>query len=448
MMQCDILNLEWSSSGRDREVATPICHALRRKGYSVVEASIFNYKYYLLKYKPRLLYIADPVGAKINYKAIKFAYKLGIPTVTYTAEGNYRVENFEKVFWGHITNRQFLEQIRLQWSNKTRQLTFDLIDSSLKTQIKISGGVGFDRYKIYKFRTKKVWMKKYALNYTRMIGYATWGFDKFYDSKYLPKMEEIFDKHEIERFRHDRVAVNSILKDLISQNPDTLFLLKEHPGVNLSDKTELVGLSGYANVLSIKNNEAIGDCINSCDIWMAYESTTCLEAWLLNKPTLLINPSGVDFTRTNIYKGSPIFVTYNDIQKVINNFYAFGQVTEFESKQQSRQQVIEEIIQWADGKNHLRAAYLIEQVLLKSGQLNPKFGFWDRFGAFVQNFLFEQGKILPPFPGVRRFIKARKMFDPSKLEALTRRYAPYLNAFYQQNDLTEQDILELERINL
>ena len=59
-MGCDVLNLEWNSSGRDREVASLICSARREKGYSVLEASIFNYKTYLIKYKPKLLYAADP----------------------------------------------------------------------------------------------------------------------------------------------------------------------------------------------------------------------------------------------------------------------------------------------------------------------------------------------------------------------------------------------------
>ena len=54
-MSCDVLNLEWSSHGRDRESATLICEALRRRGYSVVEGSIFEYRHLLLKHRPRVL---------------------------------------------------------------------------------------------------------------------------------------------------------------------------------------------------------------------------------------------------------------------------------------------------------------------------------------------------------------------------------------------------------
>lgn len=61
-MTCDVLNLEWSSSGRDREVATLICEALRRRGHRVVEGSIFNYRYLLLKHRPRVLYWPIQLG--------------------------------------------------------------------------------------------------------------------------------------------------------------------------------------------------------------------------------------------------------------------------------------------------------------------------------------------------------------------------------------------------
>ena len=37
------------------------------------------------------------------------------------------------------------------------------------------------------------------------------------------------------------------------------------------------------------------ESISLSDLWITYESTTALEAWLLGVPTCLLNPSGTDF---------------------------------------------------------------------------------------------------------------------------------------------------------
>jgi len=105
---CDILNLEWASSGRDRETAIPICYTLRQKGYSVIEANIFNYRYYILKHRPRVLFISGGYhGAEINYQAVKFAHKIGLPVITSIGEGDYRITDIKQIFWGHNIDKKY-----------------------------------------------------------------------------------------------------------------------------------------------------------------------------------------------------------------------------------------------------------------------------------------------------------------------------------------------------
>jgi hypothetical protein len=444
-MGLDVLNLEWSSSGRDREVATLICYALRKRGYSTIEASIFNYKYYLLRHRPRLLYAADPKGASNNYQAVQFAHRLGIPVVTFTAEGNYTPEKIEKMFWGHVTGKRLLERINLQWSDRARRLALQ-VDPSLASQLKVSGAVGFDRYKIYQFYTKHDWARKYGKAFPYMIGYAGWGFDEFHrfsESELL----KLYSRDQIEWFRQERIKVNTILRQLIERNPTMLFLLKEHPGVVSLEHSELAELQHYPNALYIHREEAIADCINPCDIWMAFESTTCLEAWLLSKPTLLINPSGSSFARSDIYKGCLIASTLEQTQNALDHYYETGVLPGWAEKQARRNQVIRDTIQWADGKNHMRAAYLIEQVLktMPPGPIRPTVS--DHLGASLQNQLFERAGLLSFLPRFRYRAMARARFQQSELDELIQRYTSYLESFHQQHPLTEQDIEELESLN-
>ena len=98
-LACDVLNLEWSSAGRDRETASLICNTLRRRGHTVVEDSVFRYRAALARHRPRLLYLADPRGAAINHQAALFARSRGFPIVTVTAEGDFRPEVIHEMFW-------------------------------------------------------------------------------------------------------------------------------------------------------------------------------------------------------------------------------------------------------------------------------------------------------------------------------------------------------------
>lgn len=446
-MKCDILNLDWSSAGRDREAAIPVCYALRQKGYSIVEASIFNYRHYLLKYKPKLLFVAGgSVGATINYQAIKFAHEIGVPVVTGTAEGIYFSEYTEKFFWGHNFDKNLLEQLNFQWSVRARDLAIELVPR-VSNQLKITGASGFDRYQFYRFRSKQAWMDKYGYSYSRMIGYAGWAFDALYREAALADLGEIYSRNQFEQLRQSGLEINKILRVLIEEYQDTLFLLKEHPGVVNRAYSELANLQNYTNVLYLRNEEAVGDCINGCDIWMAFESTTCLEAWLLGKPTLMINPSGSNFVRTNICKGNPILKNAAEVKQVFEEYYTSRVISEFEAKRIARQQIVEETIQWADGKNHLRMVYYIEKLLQRDACHYLDISIKEKIEAFIQNSLYGLSPFMPNLWRFRTYKRARAIFSQDELDDLYQRYMLCLDAFYQHSTLSAEDIVELEAIN-
>ena len=72
-MGIDVLNLEWSSRGRDREQVDLILLSLKNKGYKIHEASIFDWRYEILRKKPKVILISNTNGAYINFEVSKFA---------------------------------------------------------------------------------------------------------------------------------------------------------------------------------------------------------------------------------------------------------------------------------------------------------------------------------------------------------------------------------------
>jgi hypothetical protein len=450
-MRVDVLNLEWSSSGRDREMATLINFLLRKKGYFVREASIFNWRKELLACDPRLLFITNSIGAVINFEVVRFAAQHQIPVVTLVSEGNFKPELASKMLWGWNTDHILYENLTCQWSKRTRDLSLE-VNPELKYKIKVVGGVGFDRYKIYKFLNRKELIQHFTKDYKKVIGIASWGFDLLQGVN-ATAYQTSYGAEQISRFVSDGQELNRIYFKLIHENSDILFLLKEHPGVvdhTLSEFAAIHDLKLLPNIIYIKNEFAIGDCISASDLWIAYESTTCLEAWLLDKITFLINPSGPDFIRENVHKGSPIFTSFEQAQHAIEEFYKKKVVPGFKERNRERNKIIQDTIQWADGKNHMRAVYYIEQVLeVTKNKEHKPITFREKLLAHYYNMLFTLAAcpFIRKFPKIRTFVKGNRLFDIQELSKLENRYYPDWEKFYENNSFTEGDQQELRSIN-
>lgn len=444
LMSCDVLNLEWSSYGRDREVASLVCAALRHQGRTVVEDSIFNYRHLILKHRPRVLYVAEPAGARLNLDAARFALRLGIPTVSLDAEGNYVDELAEQMFWGHVKDNQLPQQAKLMWSARSREMVLSRAPD-LSDRLKVSGAVGFDRYILGSFATKEQWRERYGFDQQHLVGYAGWAFDYVFGTRSVSQDLSLYGPEAIQRFRRDRESLRDILEALIESNPKTLFVLRQHPGVVDVGESELAGLEQRTNVLVPPGREPIADCINVCDLWSAYDSTTCLEAWLLDKPSLLMNPSGPDFPRSRMYLGSSVLRTYEEINDALRAHRLSGDLPGFSRMTAIRQKIISDTIQWADGKNHLRAAYYIEHLIDSSDPRPLRPSRQERYSARHHNLLYRGASRIPRSPGFRSYSDARKRFDHAQLNEATAR-AVQATATVGPG-LSPEDLAQLEEVN-
>lgn len=361
----DVLNLEWTSyPSRDRNMATIVCNYLRHMGLTVEEKSVFCGFEMIDKLKPKLLFVTNGVGAPINFQLVKYAALKGVKIVTLTSEGNFLDDALLFYIWGWNVDQQMYENVNMQWSIRTRELTIKKLPQ-LNKKIRISGGVGFDYYKIASHRDKNSFLSQYnRVQHSKVIGFGCWNFgvifpsDSFYES-----FVQVIGENGIARFQKDRDLSNQVLLNIIEKNPDILFLLKEHPGNTRGlFESGIAGVEKFPNVLILKK-ESIVDCIAVSDFWITYESTTVIEAWLLGKQTCLLNPSGIDFPRANVYKGSPNYPDVPTLQTAIDTFYSTHELPGFQAMESERKEVIRETIQWDDGLNHVRAGNEIIRVL-------------------------------------------------------------------------------------
>lgn len=366
----DVISLEWTTTPmRDRVSATLVCNYLRLQGLSVRETSVWDGFQAIHEARPRLLFITNTVGAVENLELMRYAKRRNMLGVSLVSEGNFQgdAEYQSEMIWGWNKEKQLHEDIHMQWSETTRSMTLAL-HPELRMRVKVSGGVGFDNYQIEEARDakNKLLQRHNKLEYSKVIGIGCWDFGCLYpEDPRFRVFGRLFDETQIERFKKDSFAFDEVLVELANSNQDKLFLLKQHPGVQLGHMASGITKAALLkNVLVLTNEEPILACIQASDIWIVYESTTAMEAWLLGKPTCLLNPSGRDFPRDKLNEGSPAFDSADQLQRVINALYSGDEIAEFAERAERRKQLIKGVIQWDDGLNHVRAGNEIIELLL------------------------------------------------------------------------------------
>jgi len=374
----DVLNLEWTSgSSRDRVMATLVCNYLRRQGLLVRECSVHDGLNAINGLCPRLLFMTNTIGARENFEIMRYAVQRGVSGVSLIVEGNIREGDDElesAMIWGWNHDHVLYEDLHFQWSERARRITLRQ-HPELQGRVLISGGVGFDNYKIGVSVDRPEILRNFGkARYAKVVGVGCWDFGIFYpeDSRHAI-WGKYYDKSAQENFRADGRRFHDLLEQTIMRNPSVLFLLKEHPGVLLGRRASgIEGLDSYDNVIILKDELPIDQCIAVSDVWLVYESTTALEAWLMGRQTALLNPSGRDFPRDVLHQGSPDYATADSVCDALELFFSKGMLPGFMERQEKRDSLIEDVIQWGDGLNHVRAGNEIIELLRQKSALPLK----------------------------------------------------------------------------
>jgi len=368
---CDILNLEWSSCGRDIDIVEPVLSFLQsRYGMRIERESIYNAGWKLLRHRPRMLLIADQGGARLNFETVRLATRMGIPVVTLRSEGMFPDDPaaMRKMFWGWNIDHRLYEVLHLEWSQRNLDLIAAHVPEVSGMDIRVSGATGFDRYMLMEFETREAFLRRHGREgYRRVVGVAGWTFGHVigeYYADHAATVDLVLGGSDAVALHRDALPrLRAEYHELIEQHPETLFVLRFHPGETEERHSEFEGLQTLPNVvISRRGDDNIADLISASDLWVAYESTTCLEAWLLHTPTLLLNPLGGDFPRARIAAGSPIVRTAAEVGKVLAGLDRGAGAPSFEALGDIRASLLAETIGWADGQNHRRAAESIIDV--------------------------------------------------------------------------------------
>lgn len=439
------------ATGRDVEMLLPLKYFAERflncKFYHALNIDIHQ----IYRIKPDIILSANTIGSNLYFEISRIAHSQNIPLFALISEGNFRTDGSFNI-WGFNRDKKFYQEYVCCWSERTAEFLKKEVPEAAN-KIVVTGGTGFDRYSIYKFMTKDEFTKKYHKEeFNKVIGYAGWAFGKKDHKRGREELIAFFkgDESKLEWVEQQRVEIRNILKKAIEDNPDILFILKQHPQENAPERPEPVvnemsELAHYPNVLYLCNEESIHDLISVSDIWTCFESTTALESWLMGKQTIFINPDP-DFNRDPLYKGSAMAKDYTEFRNMIYEYYSTGKISDFflQGKIDRRKELIRNIIGYGDGLNHIRASYYFKKTLdkISEGYFKPtyKFHLWH----FIVYLLI---RIAAPFYNRKIYSKIYKLkkhlwvfenYKMEKLNHLYKRYKTYLDEFYEVNKIEEK----------
>ncbi len=386
--------------GRDMEIVFPVLYfAQKFLNCEIQYANVWD-SHLIYTKRPDVVFLPNTIGSHFYFEASRYAYQMGIKVFALVSEGNIRTDGSFR-YWGYNIDHFIYQDYLCHWSHRSLEFLKGAIPEQKDKHV-YTGGTGLDRYQINEFETLEGFCERKKLKpYKKAIGYAAWSFGKLFNELGRWELLNFKDPNIPDRLtwmENMMYQVEAILEELVKNNSDTLFLFKRHPNaqnpaVAGEGMNEIIRLKKYDNVLYLKEDEHLHDLISMSDIWLAFESTTAMEAWALGKTTLLVNPE-IGFKRDKIYQGSLIVKKYEDLQSKINEFYEFGRVKDFETEEKKdiRKKLISDSIGSISGLNHIRAAYYLKQTIDRSGNKPLMSRVKNKF--FIRKTIADLGKLI------------------------------------------------------
>lgn len=439
-------------NGRDVELSLPVLYMAERYYGATVDFA-FSYDTDAIRRKrPDLVFLPNTVGSNEYIAAAKYAFDNGIKVFALMSEGDVRTDGTFN-YWGLNAERILYQERLCIWSDRVMEF-FRKAEPHLADKFVVTGHTGFDRYKVYTFPSKDEVLTASQRNYKAVVGYAGWGFGKLSYPQGRFEMLSFFkgDESKMAQVESLRLEIESILRHAIESNPDILFILKQHPNESPPTGTapivnEIYELRTYPNVRYEGVDTPITTLINISDVWLSFESTTAVESWALNKPSILLYPDPT-FSPNIRNKGLDVaqLIASNAIEldRHLKAWVRDGRFPDFDApeKCEKRAEIIRNTVGFDDGLNHVRAGKELGNVLLnlQAGATKPL----PMVPWFVLLWIlirlgraFYHPRLYSVFNKTRKFRWVFEQYGLENVHTLRRQYYKYLDDFHETNRLSD-----------
>lgn len=366
-----------SNESRDYDLLAPVLRCFEVCGGYQIEFHFAMSYHRIDAQRPDLVVIPNIRGNNLYFEIGAKCARLGIQLFYHESEGNFSPTPAYD-YWGYNVFRRPLMPVTFAWNSKIANYLEEKVCIP-REQIALTGAPCFDRYHYRSKPNREDFLTQVGhQNKKFIVGYAGWAFGKIYNKEFNDVLVNIGLEKEYGRrwMICQRDLVESLLRHAAESNPDVLFILKKHPRENFESDNrdspnEMNPLLGLPNVLYLKDEFLIQNLISVSDLWMAFESTSIMEAWLVDCPTLILGTNR-EIRRSRVMDGSLAIDTTEAMDACMVAMRS-GNRDFFEPQnlRMEREEIIKESIGFADGLNGYRAfnAFMEkEQLRCEEGQ--------------------------------------------------------------------------------
>ncbi|MEN9997726.1 MAG: hypothetical protein RI922_716 [Bacteroidota bacterium] len=434
-----------SNEARDFYLLAPIIYYLENfENYSVSFEFIWD-AHKIRKKRPDLVILPNSRGHLLYYQVAKYCVENEILVFNHDSEGNFN-SKIDYDFWAYNADRKNLCPIQFTWNQRIKDYLINKYQLS-ESIVKVSGAPGFDKYAYLKPIDREALLKKHGYSsFKKVVGYAGWAFGKLYNPEINDVLSNINKPGDTGKkwLEEQRDIVENALKAAIEKYSDVLFILKKHPRENFESdyrdsRNEMNQLANYPNVFYLKDEIEIQDLIQISDLWMAFESTSIMEAWLLNIPTLIIN-GDASFNRVDLHTGSLHATNSEEVLKAFDELYSNNNIAYFNGPEvvKKRNAIFSNSIGFADGLNHLRSMQAFKPYLADDSVKNRPSINWKFFRLY---WLLHVGKyfyvpsIFKMLPKLKKTVWVFENYSLEKIKKQKREVYKDLDLFYAKQNL-------------
>jgi hypothetical protein len=423
-----VLFVEWSSRGRDFEIDLPLMYFFEKVLHSKVEYKCIFDVWGIIRSKPDIIIMSNTTGGKVNVELSKMINKSGFLFFSHVSEGLFIDDKINAFMWGWNHDFKIYEKLKILWSHRSCNIAANAFPET-RLQLKVSGATGFDKYKIYKsktdFNTK---------GYKQIVLYAGHSF-VYLESDFnnvKTNLIKQFGADKVENFFEYKDKIKMIFHEIVPQNPDTLFIFKNHPGEFSRNCPEGEGLESYENVCYIKNEYSFSELLQHSDILLTFKSTTNLEGYLLDKPVIILCEDEELLSDLPTAQNGFLCEDSKKINQYIKEHFSTGKIKDYDEKKMSREKIIKDCIGFSDGLNHVRFMSFLKPFIesdIPKGQW--QFSFKDKVKALISQCYFKARYFLPERSYISNWAKR---FDSAEVSSQKKMRYPDFDEFYKEND--------------
>lgn len=217
---------------------------------------------------------------------------------------------------------------------------------------------------------------------------------------------------------------------LLKKHPKWTLLVKAHPFEN--PKSYQKSWKNNSQVIQAHGRE-IHELIANSDVLVHWNSTTSIQAWGFNKPTILLNyKESKQFYETQeltmLQKGNAVVNNYKDLETTLEQIFSENKIPE--SIMKNRRKYIKKWFDKMDGKSSKRIAdelnFLYQKHKYRKIQnmltLRSLLWFLPVYKKYILRYVALRLLLLLPHPPIKFINRLSSEFDNFNVERLCLRY--------------------------